>query len=99
MPRRHPHAAAPAALAAADAQSRRPGRRRRQGRACGDRGFGALEAVIVIPVVVLTTMIVIQYVMLWHARHLAAAAAQNALREARSYHATAADGQQRGEEY
>lgn len=59
----------------------------------GEAGFSTLEAVVVIPVVVIITMLVIQYVMLWHARNLAQAAAQDGLRAARGYQATAAQGQ------
>lgn len=64
-----------------------------------DRGFSTLEAVVVIPVVVIITMLVVQYVMLWHARNVTEAAAQDALRIARGYEAAAADGQAAGTEY
>ena len=52
-----------------------------------------------IPVVVILTMLVIQYVMLWHARNIAEAAAQNGLRVARGYQATGAQGQASASEY
>ena len=70
-------------------------------RVCRDseRGFSTLEAVIVIPVVVILTMLVIQYVMLWHARNIAEAAAQNGLRVARGYQATGAQGQASASDY
>ena len=64
-----------------------------------DRGFGTLEAVIVIPVVVILTMIVVQYVMLYHARNVAEAAARDGLRVARGYQASAAQGQAAAEQY
>ena len=64
-----------------------------------EAGFSTLEAVVVIPVVVIITMLVIQYVMLWHARNLAQAAAQNGLRVARGYQATAAQGQASAAQY
>jgi|SRR5579875_2183970 len=64
-----------------------------------DRGFSTLEAVVVIPVVVVVTMLVVQYVMLWHARNVTEAAAQDALRIARGYQAAAAEGQAGGTEY
>ncbi len=64
-----------------------------------DRGFSTLEAVVVIPVVVILTMLVVQYVMLWHARNVTEAAAQDALRVARGYQAAAAQGQAAGTEY
>jgi len=73
-------------------------RRLRALRAC-ESGFSTLEAVVVIPVVVILTMLVIQYVMLWHARNLAQSAAQNGLRVARGYQATAAQGQQSAAHY
>jgi Tfp pilus assembly major pilin PilA len=64
-----------------------------------DRGFGTLEAVIVIPVVVIMTMIVVQYVMLYHARNVAEAAARDGLRVARGYRASAAQGKAAAEQY
>jgi type II secretory pathway pseudopilin PulG len=70
-----------------------------QPRSDHDRGFSTLEAVVVIPVVVITTMLVVQYVMLWHARNVSEAAAQDALRVARGYQAEAAQGQAAGTEY
>lgn len=71
----------------------RRARSRLPARTTDEDGFSTLEAVVVIPVVVIITMLVIQYVMLWHARNLAEAAAQNGLRVARGYQATAAQGQ------
>jgi len=59
----------------------------------GDRGFSTLEAVVVIPTVVLLTMLVVQYAMVWHARNIAQAAAQNGLQVARGYGATSTQGQ------
>ena len=75
--------------------------RARARRVCRDseRGFSTLEAVIVIPVAVILTMLVIQYVMLWHARNIAEAAAQNGLRAARGYQATGAQGQASASDY
>ncbi|HEX8095697.1 TadE/TadG family type IV pilus assembly protein [Jatrophihabitans sp.] len=58
-----------------------------------------LEAVIVIPVVVLLTMIVVQYVMLYHARNVTEAAARDGLRVARGYQGTAAQGKTAAEQY
>jgi type II secretory pathway pseudopilin PulG len=68
-------------------------------RAAREDGFSTLEAVVVIPVVVILTMLVIQFVMLWHARNITEAAAQNALRVARGYQAAAAQGQESANEY
>jgi type II secretory pathway pseudopilin PulG len=75
--------------------------RGRARRVCRDaeRGFATLEAVIVIPVAVILTMLVIQYVLLWHARNIAEAAAQNGLRAARGYQATVAQGQASASDY
>lgn len=57
-----------------------------------DGGFSTLEAVIVIPVVIVMTMVSVQYVMVWHGRNVAEAAARNGLRVARGYQATAPQG-------
>lgn len=64
-----------------------------------DGGFSTLEAVVVIPTVVIITMLVVQYVLLWHARNVTEAAAQDALRVARGYEAAAAQGRAAGTEY
>lgn len=64
-----------------------------------ERGFSTLEAVVVIPTVVVITMLVVQYVLLWHARNVAEAAAQNALRVARGYQSSAAAGQASADTY
>jgi TadE-like protein len=64
-----------------------------------ERGFSTLEAVIVVPVAVILTMLVIQYVLLWHARNIAEAAARNGLRVARGYQATGPQGQASASDY
>jgi hypothetical protein len=46
-----------------------------------------------LPAVILLTMLVVQYALLWHGRHVAEAAAQDGLRAARAYQANAAAGQ------
>lgn len=58
----------------------------------GDGGFTTLEAVVVIPVVIILTMISVQYVMVWHARNVSEAAARDGLRVARGYQATGEPG-------
>ena len=78
--------------------------RRRRPRAFGaaverDRGSSLLGAVLVIPVMVILTMLVLQFAMLWHARHVAAAAAQTGVQGAAGYRASAADGQARAVGY
>jgi Flp pilus assembly protein TadG len=75
---------------------------RGRGNSCcrgSDRGFATLEAVIVIPVVVLLTMLVVQYVMLYHARNVTEAGARDGLRVARGYQGTAAQGKAAAEQY
>lgn len=62
----------------------------------GDRGYSVLEAAITLPAIVLLTMLVVQWAIIWHARHVAQAAAQEALRAASDYGSTAAAGRQDG---
>jgi Flp pilus assembly protein TadG len=64
-----------------------------------DAGFSTLEAVVVIPVVIIMTMISVQYVMFWHARNVAEAAARVGLRVARGYQATGPQGLTAANEY
>lgn len=59
----------------------------------GDDGYSVLEAAIVLPVVFLLLMLIVQWAIVWHARHVAQAAAQEGLRTAEAYTATAAAGQ------
>lgn len=54
---------------------------------------------MVIPTVVIMTMLVVQFVMLWHARNVSEAAAQDAARVARGYQRSAAEGQAAGRDY
>ena len=54
---------------------------------------------IIVPIVVLLTMVVVQFVLVWHGRHVAQAAAQTAARSAAAYQATAAVGQADGDAY
>ncbi|MGS0688850.1 TadE/TadG family type IV pilus assembly protein [Nakamurella sp. GG22] len=64
-----------------------------------DRGSVTTEAVIIVPVVVVLTMVVLQFVLLWHGRHVAQSAAQSAARSAAAYQSTAAVGQADGDAY
>ena len=48
---------------------------------------------------IMITMVVIQFALLWHARHVAQAAAQDALRTASNYQSTADAGQSDGYAY
>ncbi len=74
-------------------------RRHRVLRADRDRGYSVLEAAITLPIIFLLLMIVVQWAIVWHSRNVAQAAAQEALRGAQSYQATAASGQAVGNNY
>lgn len=71
------------------------------GRPGGPRegGYSVVEAAITLPVVILLSMLVVQWALVWHGRHVAEAAAQTGLRHARGYQATAAAGQQAAVDY
>ncbi len=69
------------------------------GRCRDDGGYSIVEAVITLPVMIVLTMFVVQYALLWHGRNVAEAAAQDGLRTARSYQGTAAMGQQAALDY
>ena len=64
-----------------------------------DRGSASLEAAIILPLLVVLTLLVVQFVMVWHGRHLAQAAAQSAARTAAAYQGTAAAGRSAGSGY
>jgi len=55
--------------------------------------------VIIVPVIVVLTLLVVQFVLVWHGRHVAQAAAQNAARSAAAYQAQPAAGQAAGDDY
>ena len=71
----------------------------RRGGRDADAGYSFVETVITVPVLILFTMTVVQYALVWHSRHIAEAAAQDGLRVGRGYQSTAAAGQQASEEY
>jgi Flp pilus assembly protein TadG len=76
------------------------GRGRRHGPGHGqDDGYSVLEAVIVVPAMLLLTMLVVQYALLWHGRHVAQAAAQDGLQAARAFQATPQAGEQAARAY
>lgn len=81
--------------------ARFPGIRRRWRRVFidHDRGSVTTEAVIIVPVVVILTMVIVQFVLVWHGRHVAQAAAQTAARSAASYQSTAALGRSDADAY
>ena len=64
-----------------------------------DRGSSTLGAILVIPAMILLTMLVLQFAMLWHGRHVAAAVAQTGVQGAAGYRSSAADGQAQAEGY
>jgi len=59
----------------------------------------SLEAAIILPLTVIITLLVVQFVMLWHGRHVAQSAAHTAARAAATYQSTAAAGRSAGTEY
>ncbi|MGW3952876.1 TadE/TadG family type IV pilus assembly protein [Streptomyces sp. NPDC004752] len=58
----------------------------------GDRGSASTQLVLVVPALLLMALLVVQFALVWHARHIAQYAAQRALASARTEHGTAADG-------
>lgn len=57
-----------------------------------DAGYSVLEVAIALPVVFGLTMMIVQWAIVWHARSVAEAAAQEGLRTAQAYSSTAAAG-------
>lgn len=70
----------------------RPPSRDRQSRRETDAGYSVLEAAIVLPAVFGLLMVLVQWAIVWHARSVADAAAQEGLRTAEAYGSTAAAG-------
>jgi Flp pilus assembly protein TadG len=58
----------------------------------GDDGYSVLEAAIVLPVVFFLIMLIAQWAIVWHARSVTEAAAQEGLRTTQAYQSTAAAG-------
>ncbi|MFD7712134.1 TadE/TadG family type IV pilus assembly protein [Streptomyces sp. NPDC059786] len=58
----------------------------------GDRGAASTQLVLVVPALLLMALLVVQFALTWHARHIAQYAAQRALAAARTEDGTAADG-------
>ncbi len=71
-------------------------RRRRE---ANDDGYSIVEAVIVFPAVLMMLFGVVQFALLWHGRHVAEAAAQDALRTASGYRSSAALGETDGRDF
>jgi Flp pilus assembly protein TadG len=80
-------------------QFKRIRRRRRECADEPDRGSSSVEAVITIPALVIVTMLVVQFALVWHSRHTAQSAAQLAARSAATYQASSTDGQADGDAY
>ena len=55
-----------------------------------DDGYGVAAAVIIYGAVITVSMLVVQVALVWHANHVATNAAQDAVRNASGYQATAA---------
>jgi len=53
----------------------------------GDGGYSVVEAAITLPVIILLVLLVVQYALLWHGRHVAESAAREGLEAARGYQA------------
>ncbi|MEV8062942.1 TadE/TadG family type IV pilus assembly protein [Streptomyces antimycoticus] len=62
----------------------------------GDRGSATTQLVIVVPALLMLALLVVQFALAWHARHIAQYAAERALAAARVQHGSAADGRGRG---
>ena len=82
-----------------DAAASPAARRWRRLRATSDRGDATIEAVIIVRILVVLTLLVVQFVLVWHGRHVAQTAAQTAARSAAAYHADPGAGHAAGEGY
>lgn len=58
-----------------------------------DRGTASTQLVLIVPALMLLALVVVQFALAWHARHIAQYTAQRALAAARIEHGTPADGQ------
>ena len=75
------------------------GRRRKRDQADSDRGSAVVEAVFIIPVIVILSMMIIQFALVWHGRHVAQAAAQSGAIAAAGYRSSPGVGERTAEEY
>lgn len=57
-------------------------------------GYSVLEAVITLPAIVFLLMVIVQWAIVWHARGIAQAAAQEGMRNAAAYGSSADAGKQ-----
>lgn len=72
---------------------------RRQRRRAPERGSAAVELVLLTPLLMVCILVVVQFALWQHARHVLLAAAQEGARAARAQGATAQDGRVRAQEY
>jgi Flp pilus assembly protein TadG len=72
-------------------------RRRRKPRA--EQGSAAVELVLLTPLLMVCVLVVVQFALWQHARHVLVAAAQEGARAARAQSATAEDGRHRAQDY
>jgi Flp pilus assembly protein TadG len=80
--------------------SRRPAHRmRRPHGGTGDGGYSVVEAAITLPAIIMLTLLVVQYALLWHGRHVAESAARDGLEAARAYEAPEGAGQAAARSY
>ncbi len=70
--------------------------RRRSG---AERGSAAVELVLLTPLLMVCVLVVVQFALWQHARHVLLAAAQEGARAARAQGATAEDGRLRAQDY
>ncbi|QKV95952.1 pilus assembly protein [Streptomyces sp. NA02950] len=61
-----------------------------------DRGAATTQLVLTVPALLILALLIVQFALAWHARHLAHYTAERALAAARVQHGTAAQGQARG---
>lgn len=64
-----------------------------------DRGSAAVELVLLTPLLMVCVLVVVQFALWQHARHVLLAAAQEGARAARAQGATAGDGRKRAYDY
>lgn len=64
-----------------------------------DRGSAAVELVLLTPLLMVCVLVVVQFALWQHARHVLLAAAQEGARAARAHGATAVDGRTRAYDY
>lgn len=64
----------------------------------GEQGSSTVELVIATPLLLLLVMGIIQFGLLWHAQHVAQAAAAEAVAAARAYNVAGDAGRQRGDQ-